>query len=229
MRRNKVILAFFAIALVLSMCACGQTQNTEEEKPDFSQAREIARLSTLECTYHNVAEFFDDGTQLLKGLTVGYKKAWIEYDGTVTLGVDASKVDISDPDENGKVIITLPEAEVQSSNIVKDSLSRAYTDTGLITEVTTEDQTVAVEAAQNQMVESVRSNEALMNQARSRAGILLRSYVEKVGSALDKTYSVSFVDEEGNELRIVDGSVEKLSKQTERVGTEESAESEKSD
>lgn len=214
MRRTNVITAILVAVMALGLCACGQAEQAEEEKPDFSRATKVAQLSTLECSFHNVAEFYDDGTQIFGGLSVGYKKAWFEYDGSVTLGVDASKVEVGDPDENGKVVVTLPEAEVQDCKVRPDTFSDVYAETGLTTKLTSEDQTAALDVAQKQMVESAKGNDNLMEQARSRAALLLKAYVENVGKAIDKSYSVAFVDLEGNDLRIVDGTIETLAKTT---------------
>lgn len=214
MRRTNVIAAILVAVMALGLCACGQAEQAEEEKPDFSRATKVAQLSTLECSFHNVAEFYDDGTQIFGGLSVGYKKAWFEYDGSVTLGVDASKVEVGDPDENGKVVVTLPEAEVQDCKVRADTFSDVYAETGLTTKLTSEDQTAALDVAQKQMVESAKGNDNLMEQARSRAALLLKAYVENVGKAIDKSYSVAFVDLEGNDLRIVDGTIETLAKTT---------------
>lgn len=220
MRRSNIVMACLAVVMALGLCACGQTEQAEEKKPDFSQAGTIAQLSTLECSFHNVAEFYDDGTQIFGGLSVGYKKAWFEYDGEVTLGVDASKVSVSEPDEDGKVTITLPEAEVHSCRVIPGSIGPVYSSTGLITILTANDKTTALDAAQNQMVDSAKGNSDLMGQARARAGILLKAYAERVGDAMGKTYKVYFVDEEGNSLRIIDGEVEELVKSTRENSTD---------
>lgn len=220
MRRSNFVAACLAAVVALGLCACGQAGQAEEEKPDFSQAKDVAELSTLECSFHNVAEFYDDGTQIFGGLSVGYKKAWFEYDGEVTLGVDATKVSVSEPDGDGNVTITLPEAEVQSYKVIPGSIGPVYSDTGAATSLTTEDQTIALDVAQNQMVDSATGNGDLMEQSRSRAGILLKAYAERVGDALGKTYNVKFIDEEGNDLRIVDGEVEALVKTTQESSSD---------
>lgn len=221
MRRTNVIAAVLVAVMSLGMCACGQAKQVEEKKADFSRARKVAELSTLECNFHNVAEFYNDGTQIFGGLSVGYKKAWFEYDGDVTLGVNALEVSIGDPDENGNVTITLPEAEVQDFKVHPETISTVYSDKGLITELTTDEQTMALDVAQNQMVENAKANSDLMEQARSRAGILLKAYVENVGKAKDETYNVTFKDLDGNDLRIVDGTIETLAKTEQETPSDE--------
>ncbi len=229
MKRNSVVVALLAAMLTLTACTGPQVQTVGEEKPDFSQASAVAKLSTVECTYHNVAEFLDDGTQYLAGLNVGYKKAWLEYDGTVTLGIDVTKVNVADPDDNNVVVVTVPQAYVQDCTVIKESFSPIYVDKGLTSRLTAEDQASAVQKAQEQMAKSAQENETLLSQARSRAGILLKSYVENAGKVIGKTYTVRFVDEDGSSLRIVDGDLTQVSGLDQRSSADEGAAQQEAD
>lgn len=126
-----------------------------------------------------------------------YKKAWFEYDGTVQLGVDVAKVNVSNPDENNVVTITVPDAEVLGQPQADEStFSDIYSDTGLLTPITTVDQSAALEEAQNEMIKSAEGNSALMSSARERAKTLLSQYVTKIGDRTGKKYEVQFKDAE---------------------------------
>lgn len=165
--------------------------------PDFSGYTKIAELATVECRFHNVAEIYNDGTNMLFGINVGYKKAWFEYDGTVQLGVDVSKVDVSRPDENNVVTITVPNAQVLGQPQADEStFSDIYSDTGLLTPITTVDQSAALEEAQNEMIKSAECNSALMSSARERAKTLLSQYVTGIGERMGEKYEVQFKDAE---------------------------------
>lgn len=169
----------------------------EEQQPDFSGYAKIAELATLECTYHNVAEVYDDGTDMLFGINVGYKKAWFEYDGTVRLGVDASKVSISGPDASSVVTIAVPKAQMLGlPDVDEDTFSDVYPDTGLLTSITTMDQQLAYASAQENMKESVQNNEMLIDEATERARTLLSQYVRGVGEQMGVNYEIKFVDVE---------------------------------
>ncbi|MGN8840661.1 DUF4230 domain-containing protein [Collinsella sp. HCP3S3_A7] len=169
----------------------------KDEEPDFSDYTKIAELATVECRFHNVAEIYNDGTNMLFGINVGYKKAWFEYDGTVQLGVDVSKVDVSRPDENNVVTITVPNAQILGQPQADEStFSDIYSDTGLLTPITTVDQSAALEEAQNEMIKSAEGNSALMNSARERAKTLLSQYVTGIGERMGEKYEVQFKDAE---------------------------------
>lgn len=163
--------------------------------PDFSGYSKIAELATIKCVYHNVAEIYNDGTNMLFGINVGYKKAWFEYDGTMQLGVDVSKVRIEGPDENNVVTIVIPQAQVLGVPDADEStFSDVYSDTGLLTSITSVDQAEAYAAAQDKMRESAEGNEMLMREARDRAEMLLRQYVEGVGKKLGAEYEIRVTD-----------------------------------
>lgn len=196
--RRAVKTLTLSVAIVLSVVSstflfgCAQ-----EEQPDLSGYRRIAELATLDCTYHNVAEIYNDGTDIIFGINVGYKKVWFEYDGKIKVGVDASKVKVSGPDSSGVVTIAIPDAEVLGlPDVDVASFSDLYYDKGLLTSITTDEQAEALKAAQDNMVQSVESNTQIMTRSKDRAKELLEQYVKNVGEAIGKTYEVRFVDAE---------------------------------
>ncbi len=195
MRRNKLICAALTLVLCVSCLAgCGQAE--EEVKPDFSGYKKVAELATLECSYHNVAVVKSDGDDILFGLAnLNYKKAWFEYDGTVKLGIDVSKVSVSEPDENGVVTVAIPQAQVMGEPDADEStFSDLYSETGLLAKITSVDQSAAYETAQESMKENAEKNQDLLNKARERAKTILEQYIKGVGEINGKTYSVKWVD-----------------------------------
>lgn len=193
---RKPWLVCFALVAALSFTVLSGCVK-KDEGPDFSGYTKIAELATVECRFHNVAEIYNDGTNMLFGINVGYKKAWFEYDGTVQLGVDVAKVDVSKPDENNVVTITVPNAQVLGQPQADEStFSDIYSDTGLLTPITTVDQSAALEEAQNEMIKSVEGNSTLMSSARERAKTLLSQYVTKIGERMGEKYEVQFRDAE---------------------------------
>lgn len=187
---------YFALAFIFA--CCGLSGCVPTKQPDFSGYLRIAQLATLECTFHNVAEIQNDGSNILFGaINVTYKKAWFEYEGKVNLGVDVSKVKIEGPDANGVVTLALPEAQILGIPDVDEStFSDVYADTGWFASITTEDQTKALETAQAEMRETVENDSRLLAQAKDRAKTLLGQYVNNVGEALGQSYEVKFVDVE---------------------------------
>lgn len=193
---RKPWFARLALAAALSLSVLSGCAKSSET-PDFTGYNKIAELATVERTFHNVAEVHDDGTNMLFGINVGYKKAWFEYVGTVQLGVDVSKVRIDGPDANNVVTITVPNAQVIGQPQADEStFSDIHSDTGLLTSITRVDQSIALEEAQKGMKDSAEANSTLMNGARERAKTLLSQYVTKVGDLQGVKYEVQFRDAE---------------------------------
>ena len=128
---------------------------------------------------------------------MGYKKAWFEYDGTVQLGVDASKDRFAGRDATNVVTIASPNAQVlglpQDDEI---TLSDIHSEIRLLIPIATVNQPIALKEAQKGMKESAEANSTLMNGARERAKTLLSQYVTKIGDLKGVKYEVQFRDAE---------------------------------
>lgn len=189
MRQSKLA----CVMLAALLASFGLIGCVKEEKPDFSGYEKIAELATLDCTFHNVAEIYNDGTDILFGINVGYKKAWFEYDGSVQIGIDVSKVKISEPDANNVVTISIPRAQVLGApDADVSTFSDIYQDTGAFTQIETIDQEEAFKVAQAEMKTAAEENPDLMEQAEKRAEVLLEQYVKNIGQAHGQGYEVEF-------------------------------------
>lgn len=162
--------------------------------PDFSDVQSISQLATLKCYYHNVAHAETEQQDNPLGWVFhsGYKKVWLEYDGIVTVGVDASQITISQPDANNVVMVHVPDATIQSVQIDYDSLGDPITDTGMFTNVTDDEKTQMLVGAQNDMRDTAEQNSSLKQQGTDRAKDLIREWVENTGSQVGQTYTVRF-------------------------------------
>ena len=191
--KKRILSTLVATVVLLSSlylftgCGGGKVDPTFEVKT-------IAELATLKAYYHNVGEYKDEKvwSKIMGKHGFGYKKAWIEYTGIVTYGIDVNKVIIDGPNEKNVVTITIPEAEIQSINIDEDSMSDPYTDAGLFTKVTAEDKTKLVADAQANMKETAEKDDSLKTRAQDHAKKILENYVVNVGESLGQTYTVEF-------------------------------------
>lgn len=191
MRGSRFLGALVPIALSVA-CLAGCAQAKEA---DFGGAKNIAELSTMEYTLHNVATIKNDGTNLLFGINVDFKRAWFEYDGKVRVGIDASKLKISQPDSEGVVRVSMPKAQVLGTpDADEKSFSDVYCEKGLLATITTYDKKDAMIQAQKDMVEAVEGDSGLMDMAEDRAKVMIENYVKGVGKANDDSYSVEFVE-----------------------------------
>ena len=195
--KKRMISIVLTVGVLLSGL-CFYTGCSKKVEPTF-EVKAISELATLRCYYHNVGELRRDAktwNKFLGKYGYGYKKAWIEYTGIVTYGIDVNKVKIDGPDDNNVVTITIPEAEIQSIDLDENSMSEPYTESGLLTKVTTEEKTALVATEQKKMKEKAEADENLQNRAEEHAKKILESYVINVGNSLGETYTVKFVETE---------------------------------
>lgn len=185
-----------AKVLIISVMgiSCLSGCSDKKSEADFSRINSVCELATLKCYYHNVAKAETEASGLFKWFGTGYKKLWTEYSGIVELGIDVNKVIISQPNGNGVVKITIPDAEILNIDLDQDSMSDPLTETGFLTKITKEEETAALAEAQNNMEKTAKENTSLLMQAKERAKNLIEGYVKNVGSQLGKEYTIEWVD-----------------------------------
>ena len=191
--KRKKILCLLVISM-LCFTGCGDKNQKKEEEADFSAISSVCELASLKCYYHNVAKSETEASGLFKWLGTGYKKIWTEYSGIVELGIDVSKVSVEKPTADGRVKVTIPDAEILSVDLDEDSMGEPLTDTGFMTKITKEEETEALAEAQNHMEETAKENGNLLNQAKERAKSLIEGYVKNVGEQIGKEYTVEWVE-----------------------------------
>ncbi|MBE5871526.1 MAG: DUF4230 domain-containing protein [Lachnospiraceae bacterium] len=198
--KKKIACGFF---LALTLCAACAKEEEEPEvviEPQTTQMRAICELATMDCYYHNVAKFKEEdaaGWFLWKK----DKQFWVEYSGVVSVGIDASLVNIAVSKD--RVAITMPPAKILDCRVDKDSLSEeSFIVDGKSAKVTAEDQTEAFKMAQENMEQTAADDSALLTNAQQRAQKLLEDYVKNLGNAIEKQYTIDwvYVDEEGNKI-----------------------------
>lgn len=196
LKRNLIIfLGLLAVSFIIFFFPDLKAKE-EPDKAEFSEVNRICELATLRCYYHNVAEYEKQPDGLFKyGLfKYGYKKMWMEYDGTVTVGIDVEKVQVKDTDENGVVRIYVPEAQILSVDADGEKMSDPITETGVFTEITSEEKAKAFSEAQKTMRKNAQSDVSIMKQARNNAKELLEQYIINVGENVGEEYKVEWMN-----------------------------------
>lgn len=179
--------------VVLCLTGCGK----ETQTADFSGVTSVCELATLKCYYHNVAKAETEASGIFaKWLKTGYKKIWTEYSGIIEYGIDISQVTVSEPDKNGVVAVTMPDAQVLNVDVDEDSLGTPLTDTGFLTSVTTEEKTTTLAGAQEAMEQQAKENTEMLSQAKARAKTLIEEYIKNVGESIGEEYTVEWKDAE---------------------------------
>lgn len=195
MRVRKITKTWMLLVgtVVLCLTGCGK----ETQTADFSGVTSVCELATLKCYYHNVAKAETEASGIFaKWLKTGYKKIWTEYSGSIEYGIDISQVTVSEPDKNGVVTVTMPDAQVLNVDVDEDSLGTPLTDTGFLTSVTTEEKTTTLAGAQEAMEQQAKENTEMLSQAKARAKTLIEEYIKNVGESIGEEYTVEWKDAE---------------------------------
>ena len=195
MRVRKITKTWMLLVgtVVLCLTGCGK----ETQTADFSGVTSVCELATLKCYYHNVAKAETEASGIFaKWLKTGYKKIWTEYSGIIEYGIDISQVTVSEPDKNGVVTVTMPDAQVLNVDVDEDSLGTPLTDTGFLTSVTTEEKTTTLAGAQEALEQQAKENTEMLSQAKARAKTLIEEYIKNVGESIGEEYTVEWKDAE---------------------------------
>lgn len=195
MRVRKITKTWMLLVgtVVLCLTGCGK----ETQTADFSGVTSVCELATLKCYYHNVAKAETEASGIFaKWLKTGYKKIWTEYSGIIEYGIDISQVTVSEPDKNGVVTVTMPDAQVLNVDVDEESLGTPLTDTGFLTSVTTEEKTTTLAGAQEAMEQQAKENAEMLSQAKARAKTLIEEYIKNVGESIGEEYTVEWKDAE---------------------------------
>ena len=197
---KKTISFILVVIMCLALAACSNSRpddGVKEIAPQASQMKSICELATMKCYYHNVAKAETEASGIFaKWLKTGYKKIWTEYSGIIEYGIDISQVTVSEPDKNGVVTVTMPDAQVLNVDVDEDSLGTPLTDTGFLTSVTTEEKTTTLAGAQEAMEQQAKENTEVLSQAKARAKTLIEEYIKNVGESIGEEYTVEWKDAE---------------------------------
>lgn len=198
MRVRKITKTWMLLVVTVVLCLTGCGKETQTA--DFSGVTSVCELATLKCYYHNVAKAETEASGIFaKWLKTGYKKIWTEYSGIIEYGIDISQVTVAEPDKNGVVTVTMPDAQVLNVDVDEDSLGTPLTDTGFLTSITTEEKTTTLAGAQEAMEQQAKENTEMLAQAKARAKTLIEEYIKNVGEGIGEEYTVEWKDAEPSE------------------------------
>lgn len=188
---KKIISMILMSIICISLTACTSEEQVKEITPQASQMKSICELATMECYYHNVAKYSEkDATG-----TLWWKKDrkfWVEYAGVVTIGIDATRLNIEVNEDN--VIISIPPAKVLGCKVDQSTLNdESFIIAKDSAKVEAEHQTEAFKEAQLKMQEEASSDAVLLASAQQRAQKLLEDYVNNIGNCIGKSYKIEWI------------------------------------
>lgn len=190
---KKLTITLLIFLTVITCVSCGIKKESPSETnidPNITQMRAICELATLKCYYHNVAKYSDTD---VSGFLFWKKdrRFWIEYSGIVTMGIDASALDIKI--SGNTVTITMPEAKILSTKVDESSLTQnSFFIDSNSAKVDVESTKEAISHAEKEMLDTASKDTSLLATAQQRAQTLLEDYVNNLGNSLGKQYHIEW-------------------------------------
>lgn len=210
-KRNRKYISSIVVGIVCLVISIGilLLPNVKKEVPslelaDYTSVSNICELATLKSYYHNVITyekerdggfvndvlFFPFGAYT----EVGYKQFWMEYHGIVETGIDASQIQIHEPDAKGIVEIYIPDAKILNISADDASLTDPLSETGWFTSISGTEKADAFAKAQKNMRQEAENNSSLLNRAKENAKKLLEQYIINTGKEMGQKYTVKWSD-----------------------------------
>lgn len=191
-----VILAVAAVIVILKVLSTdplsGFFKNTKDamigeegkvttiSKSSLEEVLEISELSTVDYAYNAVARAYEEDGET--------PKYYVAYDGTVTAGIDFSKI-VIDIDEDTKMItLTLPESEIQNTTVDFGSMDYIFENKKYETETISQE---AYELCRADLAERAAKEKDLLALAQENAVTAVEALVNPWVQQLDEEYKVT--------------------------------------
>ena len=173
---------YFLLLILSCLIIFGCKKNTKLE-PKTEEIIKICDMAVLECYYHTTAE-------IVKGKKE--KKQWIDFDSTIKIGIDASKIKMTIDKTN--INIKLPKAKLLGEpDIMNDTMKFLTDQTGVIkTKFTNDERSEALAKASEKVIEETQNNSQLMNNAETRAKKIIDNYIVQIGELTGVTYTINW-------------------------------------
>lgn len=188
---KKIIL----LIMVILLTGCGKG-NVEELGQNLQQMELYGNLVTYQAYYHNVIEYEKKAGTGLTHLFEKDRELFIEYKGTINLGIDLSEVEIA---VNGSEInVTIPKAKILGEPNINDEHFKEENfieskDDGINKNpITVDDSAEALKLAQENMKQSAAKDENLLSTAQERAKIVLEENIRQFSKLKENQYVINW-------------------------------------
>ncbi len=194
---KKYGLIILTVACVFAFSACSLDESEPIEKtPDLARIRTMCDLATYDVHFHNVAKETKPAQSGFFHIGEKDREFWIEYSGSVKVGIDMSECEMKV--EESVLTIYLPEAKLLGTiKVDENSFKETITarDSFNSNPVKAEDTSKALKDAQEEITKMIENDSSTLEQARERAKILIKKYIEQFNESVGTEYTVEFADE----------------------------------
>lgn len=194
--KKKILITIIAFILLTTGCQKNDIKNLEKNLTNMDLTGD---LITEKVYYHNVADYDKKAEDGIFHIFDQDRKLWVEYTGTVELGIDLTKVKVTP--KGDKIHVFIPKTKILNPNVEKkESKDIVFYDNkeGWFNsnKLTMEDSTEAMNFAQKSMVETVQKDTQLLRISQIRAKYLIEERIKQFGKVSEELYTIEWEYEE---------------------------------
>ncbi len=189
----KKIILVVVVLIMAMLTACENASSVSEaEEPSLTQIRQICKLATLECYYHNVAKSTKTAGSGITHWLEEDRDFWTEYSGVVKLGVDMSKGNMEVI--GNEIIISIPDAEVLSIKPDATSVQNPIVEADSINSnpILSTEVTQAINDSELMTKAQIDNNSSLLASAQDRAKNLIANYIKQLGDISGVKFTIKW-------------------------------------
>lgn len=157
----------------------------------YSEINEIGELATMEYLFTDAAEFTD--SKQIKNWNIPFteKSFILKWDGVIKAGVKLDLVSIEVNEDEKKIVVSVPAAEILSYQIDSDSVEVLDEQDNIFNNITVDDKIKFDAATEEAMKERAIENGLLEKAQENAEDILLR--LLQANPAIGNIYTIEFV------------------------------------
>ena len=189
---KKIIILISIILSTLCLTGCNN-KSINKLAENIKKMELTGNLVTYKAYYHNVVEYEKKAGSGITHVLEKDRKLFVEYTGTIKLGIDLSKVKI---DVKGNEInVFLPKATIIGEpNVDKDDFKEENfieSKDGINkNKITADDATKAFDEAQKNLKEEASNDNELLSIAQNRAKVIIEENIKQFSGISEEKYNI---------------------------------------
>ena len=191
---KKIIIVMTLIITALCLTGCGKG-NIKDLSENIKKMELTGNLVTYKAYYHNVVEYEKEKGSGITHLFEKDRKMFIEYTGTIKLGINLTdvKIDVNDDEINVFVPMAkvIGEPNVDKNNFKEENFIESKEGINK-NKITADDSAEVFNKAQKSIKENASKDKELLSLAQKRARVILEESIKEFSQIDEKKYTINW-------------------------------------
>ena len=191
---KKIIIVMTLIITALCLTGCGKG-NIKDLSENIKKMELTGNLVTYKAYYHNVVEYEKEKGSGITHLFEKDRKMFIEYTGTIKLGINLTdvKIDVNDDEINVFVPMAkvIGEPNVDKNNFKEENFIESKEGINK-NKITADDSAEVFNKAQKSIKENASKDKELLSLAQKRARVILEESIKEFSQIDDSKYTINW-------------------------------------